>query len=57
VLKVFRWDKPLIKVEVESDRVKLYMGNASKGGVCNFCYILGEFDVVGLMVQFLGLSE
>jgi hypothetical protein len=30
VIKVFRWDMPLIKDKVESDRVKLYMGNASK---------------------------
>jgi len=30
VIKVFGWDKPLIKDKVESDRVKLYMGNASK---------------------------
>jgi hypothetical protein len=69
VIKVFGWDKPLIKDKVESDRVKLYMENTSKlnggkggvggwlGGVCNFCYILVQFDVVSLMVQFLGLSE
>lgn len=30
VIKLFRWDKPLIKDKVESHRVKLYMGNASK---------------------------